>query len=540
MTVLAPDKDIRVARWALNLHLAEGEVAALGGAGDLPASLAAATLAPALAALDPGGEAILVIDRLVLPALTLEPGQSNGETLARHLRLVRGMVEGATPAAAEPGLAARAGGVGRRRLLANRQEALALFALAASRQEPEALWLWRALGFLGSDEGCAAMPGRLARQLAGQGEAGTAVLWTLAGRDGLPRLLAQLSTPELVDLADALGSGLPAAAQGGAAGNGGRPQQPAGAPTERDIGAGLARRYLGAQAPALLDLPRSAGRARAMATARLALAMAGAAGLPEEIGARLGASAVALYAAAPERSGQDAPGARLSPGGTSGQGERQPGPTGQAEARVADGAGGPDGGAGRTARSGLQAPARGVGPGAEAEYLDTEAAGLLFLLPLLPEAGLFRTGAARLLARGGLALTLGCLAHHGLGLPLSEPALRAFLGLWPGRLPLAEDPGPDLPPGLRDRIAHPSQPLRREVARLLAGLDEALDRRPSTGLTLPQIIARPGRLRLAPAEMDLFLPMSGVDIGIRRAGLDASPGFLPWHGSVVRFHYDPS
>ena len=37
--------------------------------------------------------------------------------------------------------------------------------------------------------------------------------------------------------------------------------------------------------------------------------------------------------------------------------------------------------------------------------------------------------------------------------------------------------------------------------------------------------------------IDVTLPMSAVDLRIRRAGLDIDPGYLPWFGRVVHFHY---
>lgn len=59
-------------------------------------------------------------------------------------------------------------------------------------------------------------------------------------------------------------------------------------------------------------------------------------------------------------------------------------------------------------------------------------------------------------------------------------------------------------------------------------------------IKLTDIIRRRGRVWLTRADLDVTLPMEGVDIRVRRAGLDIDPGWLPWFGKfgkVVRFHY---
>ena len=38
-------------------------------------------------------------------------------------------------------------------------------------------------------------------------------------------------------------------------------------------------------------------------------------------------------------------------------------------------------------------------------------------------------------------------------------------------------------------------------------------------------------------DLDVSLPLDQADIRVRRAGLDLDPGWLPWFGRVVRFHY---
>ncbi len=61
-----------------------------------------------------------------------------------------------------------------------------------------------------------------------------------------------------------------------------------------------------------------------------------------------------------------------------------------------------------------------------------------------------------------------------------------------------------------------------------------------TPFTLKTLIHRPGTLALTPTHLDLTFDLTQVDIHIRRAGLDVNPGWLPWFGRVVQFHYETS
>ena len=77
-------------------------------------------------------------------------------------------------------------------------------------------------------------------------------------------------------------------------------------------------------------------------------------------------------------------------------------------------------------------------------------------------------------------------------------------------------------PDLSERLwAYATRRWCRQVARLGAG----------------DMLKRPGRVHATPTSIDVTLPMSAVDVRIRRAGLDLDPGYLPWFGRVVHFHY---
>ena len=49
---------------------------------------------------------------------------------------------------------------------------------------------------------------------------------------------------------------------------------------------------------------------------------------------------------------------------------------------------------------------------------------------------------------------------------------------------------------------------------------------------------RPAHIRATASHLDVHLRLAAVDLDIRRTGLDLDPGWLPWLGRVVRFHYD--
>lgn len=59
----------------------------------------------------------------------------------------------------------------------------------------------------------------------------------------------------------------------------------------------------------------------------------------------------------------------------------------------------------------------------------------------------------------------------------------------------------------------------------------------AAGITMRDIVTRNGRFSVNRTELDISLPLDTVDLRIRLMGLDLDPGWLPWFGRVVRFHY---
>ena len=54
----------------------------------------------------------------------------------------------------------------------------------------------------------------------------------------------------------------------------------------------------------------------------------------------------------------------------------------------------------------------------------------------------------------------------------------------------------------------------------------------------PLPLAQPARIVATETHVDLHLDCGTVDLAVRRAGLDFDPGWVPWLGRVVQFHYD--
>jgi hypothetical protein len=56
-------------------------------------------------------------------------------------------------------------------------------------------------------------------------------------------------------------------------------------------------------------------------------------------------------------------------------------------------------------------------------------------------------------------------------------------------------------------------------------------------VTVRDVVSRAGVFSVSRTDLDVSLPIEEADIRVRRIGLDLDPGWLPWFGRVVRFHY---
>jgi hypothetical protein len=56
-------------------------------------------------------------------------------------------------------------------------------------------------------------------------------------------------------------------------------------------------------------------------------------------------------------------------------------------------------------------------------------------------------------------------------------------------------------------------------------------------ITAREVVNRDGIFSAGRIDIDISLPLDTADVRIRLLGLDLDPGWLPWFGRVVRFHY---
>jgi hypothetical protein len=153
---------------------------------------------------------------------------------------------------------------------------------------------------------------------------------------------------------------------------------------------------------------------------------------------------------------------------------------------------------------------------------------------------LYRTAAeadvpAALLADDTLAARPLAWVLHAIGCQLvpaapGDPALLAFAGLLPA----------DEPPSRTWRPADKTEldSIAGHAHRWLAITAQRLHHDgTATAETVERLLHRRGTLFAERGWIDVEMPMSEVDIDIRRAGLDIDPGWIGWLGSVVKFRY---
>lgn len=140
----------------------------------------------------------------------------------------------------------------------------------------------------------------------------------------------------------------------------------------------------------------------------------------------------------------------------------------------------------------------------------TLAGGLFFLIPLLARAGL-----------PALCATLADDEKAALPWAILQLALRHARISGDDALVLALR---ECPPSAR-------RPARWLLAAHRLSLRLAR-------LPLRALITRPARVSLSPTHVDVFFRPGDADPRIRRAALDLDPGWVPWLGRIVAYHYD--
>ena len=174
-----------------------------------------------------------------------------------------------------------------------------------------------------------------------------------------------------------------------------------------------------------------------------------------------------------------------------------------------------------------------AGPDDGFRGLPTEWGGLLFLLNLAPAAGLPHVVLAEPdLGGRSLPWLLQAAAVTLLPVPGDDPALAAFAGLGPAE----PSPWRTGPPA----TASETRAVRRLAERWAGAAASALGRPAAEGAaTVRALAARRGTVVFAPAWIEVVFALDEVDVGVRVAGLDLDPGWIPWLGCVLRYRYKP-
>jgi hypothetical protein len=154
----------------------------------------------------------------------------------------------------------------------------------------------------------------------------------------------------------------------------------------------------------------------------------------------------------------------------------------------------------------------------------TAAGGCLFLLPLLDRLGF---GAWNEMAdphqRLAIAPAVLRAALQRLQVPADDPMQRV----------LALRPGEPLDEATRERSSDRSH---TQAAEWLTRCRRTLRRQ--LGIGLASLVLRPAQLAATRSHIDVFFALNATDLRVRRHGLDLDPGWLPWFGRVVAFHFD--
>jgi hypothetical protein len=170
-------------------------------------------------------------------------------------------------------------------------------------------------------------------------------------------------------------------------------------------------------------------------------------------------------------------------------------------------------------------------PPAESDWQPTRHGGLLLVLPALA-----RLEIAEADADGDLCLQLLHRIADRLKIR-SDDAIRRAL---PKPLPRTAPPSFVPPQAWRGLMRLPrGVDLGREDC-LLAVCQLALARflRRYAKISLRRLIRRPALVHATPTHIDLCFDARWVELEVRLAGLDLDPGWVPWLGRVVSFHYD--
>ena len=112
---------------------------------------------------------------------------------------------------------------------------------------------------------------------------------------------------------------------------------------------------------------------------------------------------------------------------------------------------------------------------------------------------------------------------------------RLSLALWRGEIPIAVRLLARDLPVTRGPSIEPQNDLDLLLDSWLVAMRRWCRRYARVGLR--DLVCRPGRVSATSTHVDAVFDHRQADIRVRKAGLDLDPGWIPWFGRVVSFHY---
>lgn len=174
-------------------------------------------------------------------------------------------------------------------------------------------------------------------------------------------------------------------------------------------------------------------------------------------------------------------------------------------------------------------------------------AGFGFLIPLLQRLGMAELLAqheALLIADFPRQLLRTMATRFGLGeidparCFLAETELTVNLVINDVEVPLAWQHLLATSPRVSRHVALPVNTLRLDELLNYFQLVCAVFLRRHCALSMRGLIRRPGWVTLGRNHWDVQFDLQQTDLRLRRLALDSNPGWVPWLGRVVQFHYD--
>ena len=179
--------------------------------------------------------------------------------------------------------------------------------------------------------------------------------------------------------------------------------------------------------------------------------------------------------------------------------------------------------------------------GFEETSIPTDSAGFFYCLGLLDRMGIGETlsNHPELIDMNFVRYLLSDLAVAA-GAPEEDPVVRQELWLHAQTLNPVDENLPFsfslLPLDWRDQHSRLALwPFKRLVRAWVLALRRRVWR--ATRLNLTTLVRRPGEFTATRTHLEITMPQKSLEATIRKAGFDLNPGWLPWLGRVVAFHY---